>query len=469
MMDNLFELIQRADNGDPEAQYRVASYIVWENSNEPIEPDWLERAVDYFRRSAAQGHGDAMLDFGAMYDYGRGVNKDESVAIDWYRKAAEILHPKAFRCLGYSQGFHNFRDGGYADYKTAFKYFVKGALLGEQNCIYELGDMYYHGRYVEPDQVFAFKLYQKSDSIIDGNIHDDSYANVRLRIGEYGYRWHENDSSSGIFREYIQDAIKGFELRIERGDPPEFFKSDYIKAKRLLNEIESGKWGVNITCQTDDKDDSNFNKFIESDFLNYKEPKYPIAELAELKLENPIIEQFDATPHFNDALAAAESGDRDSMYHIAFYCFNRYDYDSKSKSQAMIEFALYYYHKAVRSGCREAMFNLGDIYYQGTGGVQIDKEKAFLLYSFTNAQIAWGDLGVFYAKGEIVEKDYEMAFKYFSKYALTGEIASYCSLANLATMYRKGLFVDVDDKFADFCDSESKRFEEAWNVEYEKE
>ena len=168
----------------------------------------------------------------------------------------------------------------------------------------------------------------------------------------------------------------------------------------------------------------------------------------------------------NDELAAAEAGDKNSMYHVAFYCFNRYD--GKSKSQTMIDFALYCYHKAVKNGCRAAMYNLGDIYYHGTGGVQIDKGKAFLLYSYTNAQIAWGELGVFYAKGEIVEKDYEMAFKYFSKNALIGEIVSYGSLANLATMYRKGLFVDVDDNFADYCDSESKRLEEAWKEKYEK-
>ena len=465
-MDNLYELIQKADSGDAEAQYRVARYIVWENPNESIEPDWFERAVDYFRRSAAQGHGDAMLDLGAMYDYGRGVRKDEAEAIAWYKKAAEILHPKAFRCLGYSQGFHNFRDGGYADYRTAFKYFIKGALLGEPNCIYELGDMYYYGRYVEPDQVFAFKLYQKSDDIIDGDIYDDSFANVRLRIGEYGYRWLESDSESGFFHEYIQDAIKGFELRIERGDPPEFFKSDYIKAKRLLNEIESGKWGVNVNCQNDDKDESRYIEFINSDLLNYKEPEYPITELDELRIENPKIEYWDDSLQFNDELAAAESGDKDSMYHIAFYCWNRYD--NKPESQAMIEFALYYYHKAVRSGNRAAMYNLGDIYNHGTGGVKIDKNIAYLLYSYTSVYAAWNELGVFYAEGEIVEKDYEKAFKFFAKHSLTEELMRYSSLGNLAILYRKGLYVEADEKFADYCEGEHKRLEEACKAKYEK-
>jgi len=42
-MEKMLENIKKADNGDPKTQYRVAWYIVWENQNEPIEPDWLER------------------------------------------------------------------------------------------------------------------------------------------------------------------------------------------------------------------------------------------------------------------------------------------------------------------------------------------------------------------------------------------------------------------------------------------
>ena len=79
-MDNLLEWIKKADNGDAEAQWRVANYIVWDDSNEAIEPDWLERALDYLMRAAAHGYCDAMLDLGFMYRDGRGVarNIDES-------------------------------------------------------------------------------------------------------------------------------------------------------------------------------------------------------------------------------------------------------------------------------------------------------------------------------------------------------------------------------------------------------
>jgi len=449
-IDNLYEMIKKADSGDPEAQWRVAWYIVWSGKNEPIEPDWLERALDYFQRSAAQGYGNAMLELGAMYSSGRGVAKDEAEAICWYEKAAGILHPKAFRCLGYSLGFHNFRDGGFADYKTAFGYFFKGALLDEPNCIYEIGDMYYWGRYVDSDQKFAFKLYQESYEIIDGNIEDDSYANVCLRIGECFYKGIGPERDLDLAREHLLEAMEGFELRVKRSDPPEFFINDYDKAKRLLRELEAGGASeqppASMTCQ----EENDYIEFINSDMMKYPEPAYPIEELERLKSENPLIEFDGYEPYnFNDKLAAAEAGDSTAMYHVAFYLFSHLV--DESKSQSMMEFALFYYYKAIQCGCRYATPDLGVIYDTGHRGVAVDKKKAYLLFLYANDSEGSNAIGVYYAEGgEVVTQDYEKAFKCFARSALEKEKGS---LFNLGKMYHNGLFVDIDEKFADHCKS----------------
>lgn len=46
-------------------------------------------AVEWFRKSAEQGDATAQRVLGTMYADGRGVAQDETAAIEWYRKSAE--------------------------------------------------------------------------------------------------------------------------------------------------------------------------------------------------------------------------------------------------------------------------------------------------------------------------------------------------------------------------------------------
>jgi TPR repeat protein len=114
------------------------------------------------------------------------------------------------------------------------------------------------------------------------------------------------------------------------------------------------------------------------------------------------------------------------------------------------------------------MCSLGSIYYDGGGRVETDKNKAFLLYSYSDARPAWGELGVFYARGEIVEKDYEKALMLFAKYALTRDIERFRSFFNLAKIYREGIHVEVDERFADYCKEKGQKLEEAFEAKYKE-
>jgi TPR repeat protein len=46
-------------------------------------------AVKWYRKSAEQGNEPAQYNLGVMYANGLGVAKDESEAVKWYRKSAE--------------------------------------------------------------------------------------------------------------------------------------------------------------------------------------------------------------------------------------------------------------------------------------------------------------------------------------------------------------------------------------------
>ena len=468
-MDDLYETIQKAEAGNVKELWRVAWRIVWKERYRLIERDWLEWAVAYFEKAALHGLGDTMLDIGAMYSTGRGVPQDRDKALYWYNQAAAILHPKAFRCLGYALnvpfGYLDPNEEKYEpDYRTAFGYFFKGAMLNEPNSIYKIGDMFLTGKYVDVDQVFALNLYHRSYDYIESD-EDDSYASVCLRIGEYLYRWPEETGRIlDEARIMLKKAIEGFEIRIARGDDPHFTREGYNRAKYLLARIESGKKADKSDGADHDRGSDAYELFISSETMQYPEPKYPIAELDQLKIENPVVKIFDEKP-FNDLLVAAEAGDKEAMYYIAFYCFNRFE--AKPNEPNMIDFALYYYHKAIRHGRKSAMYNLASAYYYGEKGIPVDRNKAYLLYLHSGEPLAQGELGVYYARGEIVERDYEKAFKHFAKCALSETEFRYGSLTNLTRMYREGIFVQKDEKFAAYLEDLSAKLKKQADITLE--
>ena len=70
------------------------------------------RAADLLRQAAEQGHLEAMLHLGFVYEYGNGIAKDPGEAFRWFRKAAEQgLAPAQDRvAYCYDKGFGVERD-----------------------------------------------------------------------------------------------------------------------------------------------------------------------------------------------------------------------------------------------------------------------------------------------------------------------------------------------------------------------
>ena len=83
--------------------------------------------MKWYRKAALKGHALGQSNLGAMYDKGRGVDRDYAQAVKWYRKSA---------LKGHALGQHNlgvmyFKGRGIAkDYTQAFKWYRKSALKG---------------------------------------------------------------------------------------------------------------------------------------------------------------------------------------------------------------------------------------------------------------------------------------------------------------------------------------------------
>ncbi len=117
--DKFVKALPKANDGDPEAQYKV----------------------------------------GVMYEKGRGTDKDLAKAFEWYVKAAEQGQFKAAHKLGFSY----LRGRGVEqNSELAYKWFKIAADKGYERAQYYLGEMYEHGSGVAQNYDHAIEWYQKA-------------------------------------------------------------------------------------------------------------------------------------------------------------------------------------------------------------------------------------------------------------------------------------------------------------------
>jgi len=57
----------------------------------------MRTARDWLTKAAQQGYVPSMYSLAKMYEHGGAIGRDYDKALYWYRKAAELGHPKAPR------------------------------------------------------------------------------------------------------------------------------------------------------------------------------------------------------------------------------------------------------------------------------------------------------------------------------------------------------------------------------------
>ena len=188
---DLQALQQKAENGDPEAQYTLGT-MYYDGSgvtqDYQIAASWMgkaaeqglakaqtflgylyetgegvtqdyEKAVLWYRKSAEQGNAVGQCNLGYMYDFGLGVTQDYEQAVLWYRKSAEQGDATAQCNLGY---MYDYGLGVTVDYEQAALWYRKAAEQGDAIAQYNLGSMYEFGVGVEKDIAQAELWYRKA-------------------------------------------------------------------------------------------------------------------------------------------------------------------------------------------------------------------------------------------------------------------------------------------------------------------
>ena len=219
-------LKEKADAGDPEAQYQrgksiIDSYVGGRGYQD--EGRVFTEAFGWYKKAAEQGHVEAQFHLGLMYkfgEYGRNVRPDEAKAIEWFRKAASQGHAnaqsyldtmladelyadtwglgaskeKAAAAAGSAEAqyelaksiVNRYIDGkGPQDegrvFTEAFGWYRKAAEQGHVEAQFNLGKMYKFGEYggnALPDRKKAIKWFEKAAS--QGHTSAQSYLDSML-------------------------------------------------------------------------------------------------------------------------------------------------------------------------------------------------------------------------------------------------------------------------------------------------
>ena len=119
----------------------------------------FKTALGELRPLAAKNDPNAQFLLGMLYDAGKGVAQDQSIAASWYRKAADQNHLVAQLFLGV---FYYSGQGVKQDYKEAARWFRAPADSGNDQAQFYLGWMHVQGNGVPKDDSKAIEWLTKA-------------------------------------------------------------------------------------------------------------------------------------------------------------------------------------------------------------------------------------------------------------------------------------------------------------------
>lgn len=140
---------------------------------------YYEKALPWMQKAAEKGDKYAQYYFGVMYQYGRGVPRNDTTAVFWYRKAAQQGLADAQINLGYmySEGFGTQRNDSSVIY-----WFHKAEQQGEPYACRNIGNHYRYGRSLQKRWDSASVMYFEAAYLF---YKDYNYEQAYKTLTEY--------------------------------------------------------------------------------------------------------------------------------------------------------------------------------------------------------------------------------------------------------------------------------------------
>eukprot|EP00483_Globobulimina_turgida_P009578 UN09597 len=182
-----------ADNGYLEAKNNLAVILL--NNSDPNSKEY-HQAITVLTESANKGHAASQNNLGHCYEFGKGVQKNESKALEWYNKSASQNYSGSFVNLGYLFLKQN-------KHENAFKYFLKASQNGNIESWYYLGLMHEKGYHVPINMYLAFQYFEKASQ--------SGHELSALKVGDCYYSGYGGitQSCSKAFHIYLSLALEG--------------------------------------------------------------------------------------------------------------------------------------------------------------------------------------------------------------------------------------------------------------------
>jgi len=132
---------------------------IFYNFLEKLDAKMSAKEIENIKNSAEKGNAQAQYKLGYCYLHGNGVEQNEKLAAEWYRKSAEQGYSPAQHALGgcYWQG-----QGVRQSDEEAIRLFKASAAQNNADALNQLGDIYTFGAGVEENVAEAFRCYQRA-------------------------------------------------------------------------------------------------------------------------------------------------------------------------------------------------------------------------------------------------------------------------------------------------------------------
>lgn len=371
-------------------------------------------AIEHFTLAAEQSYADAYYFLGRFYGLGDGVSLDFNQALDHYRHGASLGSYKCEYAIGL---MHHTGTGVDKDDAIANEYFKKSyqMLLAEAEhkdvvSIHILGTYYYYGFGIQRYIFSAIEWFIKAAEM--------GYSDSQYMLGMIYETIGHDEKQEELAETYYEMAAKQ--------DHP------YAQYALGVNAIEKQAWSKAVFyLEKAASQQYALAAFTLGLYYHEKEPKFPhkafewfmvAAKQHHTEAEyyvglyyqngKGIPQNIDQAIYWYEK--AALKKDKNALYHLAMIMIKQENKDFKVIARLL--------EQAAALDHPHAQYNLAVMYQKGDG-VQQDMKRSFFWYekaANANLAIAQYNLGMIYFEGTVVEKDEAKAKELWEKAAAQG-------------------------------------------------
>jgi len=259
-----------ANQGFDVAYTNLASLYYWKEDYKNAF-EWYNKVITNAKTKGGKPIG-VQNQIAYMYENGQGVERDLNKAFEWYTKSAEQGDEYAQYNLGviYKNG-----QGVESDNKKAFEWYTKAAAQGNIDAQTDLGRLYATGEGVEKDLDKAIELFKKA---VEGGYKNSFYLAYAYETkGNYteAYKYYQQNNETGKFGYYFYE---GKTINQDYGKAVEYWEISAQKATiynfPLAVAYFSGKGVQKDTNKAYSLISGVLEKYKDKDILkNYKEDR----------------------------------------------------------------------------------------------------------------------------------------------------------------------------------------------------